>query len=487
MLGTLGFVLFLSLKRNTRNNGNQARGRAFSVNVVDALQDPNVVTGTFSLNDHFATVLFDSGADFSFISTKFAPLLNVKPSIVSPGYVIEVANGKKEEVDRIILDCKLELGNSLFTIDLIPLGHGSFDVIVGMDWLSNNKAEIVCHEKVVRIPLEGGETKEDHEIHLKLVLKLLKKERLYAKFSKCEFWLQEVYFLGHVVNHNGIHVDPSKIEAIAKPLTSLTLKNKKFEWGAEQEEAFQTLKDNLCNAPILSLPDGIEDFVVYCDASNHGLGCILMQRGKSSTHIRSEGVEYASKEGGIGYSMDYEFEIRYHPGSLSGRCTEAHKTSYSMHPGADKMYHDLRDMYWWSGMKRDIATYVSKCLTCLKVKVEHQRPSGLLQQPEIPEWKWDNITMDFITKLPRTKSGHDTIWVIVDRLNKSAHFLATREDYSMEKFARLYIDEIVARHGVPVSIISDQDGRFMSCFWKTLQKALGMRLDMIMAYHPQTD
>ncbi|GKC95113.1 putative reverse transcriptase domain-containing protein [Tanacetum coccineum] len=120
-------------------------------------RDPNIVTGTFSLNNYFTTVLFDSGVDFSFISTKFAPLLNVKPSIVSPGYVIEVANGKKEEVDRIIRNCKLELGNTLFTIDLIPLGHGSFDVIVGMDWLSKNKAEIVCHEKVVRIPLEGGE------------------------------------------------------------------------------------------------------------------------------------------------------------------------------------------------------------------------------------------------------------------------------------------------------------------------------------------
>ncbi|GJV97348.1 putative reverse transcriptase domain-containing protein [Tanacetum coccineum] len=228
-------------------------------------EDPNIVTGTFSLKDHFATVLFDSGADFSFISTKFVPLLNVKPSIVSPGYIIEVANGKKE-VDRIIHDCKLELGNSLFTIDLIPLGHGSFDVIMGMNWLSKNKAEIVCHVKVVKIPLESDfievfpkdmsglppqrqikfridlipgatSTKEDHEVHLKLVLELLKKERLYAKFSKCEFWLQEVHFLGYVFNHTGIHVDPS----------------------AEQEEAFQTLKDNFCNAPILSLPDGIED------------------------------------------------------------------------------------------------------------------------------------------------------------------------------------------------------------------------------------
>ncbi|GJS95396.1 putative reverse transcriptase domain-containing protein [Tanacetum coccineum] len=131
--GQAGNRLALEGNQNTPNNGNQARGRAFNVNAFDALQDPNVVTGTFSLNDHFDTILFDSGVDFSFISTKFVPLLNVKPSIVSPGYVIEVAN------------------------DLIPLGHGSFDVIVGMDWLSKNKAEIVCHEKVVRIPLEGGE------------------------------------------------------------------------------------------------------------------------------------------------------------------------------------------------------------------------------------------------------------------------------------------------------------------------------------------
>ncbi|GKF31921.1 putative reverse transcriptase domain-containing protein [Tanacetum coccineum] len=123
------------------------------------------------------------------------------------------------------------------------------------------------------------------------------------------------------------------------------------------------------------------------------------------------------------------------------------------------MYHDLRDMYWWPGMKRDIATYVSKCLTCSQVKAEHQRPSDLLQQPEIAEWKWDKITMDFITKLPMSKNGHDTIWIIVDRLTKSTHFLSIREDYSMERLAKIYIDEIVAQHGVPVSIISDRDGR----------------------------
>ncbi|GJY14412.1 putative reverse transcriptase domain-containing protein [Tanacetum coccineum] len=151
--GQMGNRLTIEGNRNTRNSGNQVKGRAFNVNAVGAPQDPNVVTSTFSLNDPYATVLFDSGADFSFISTDFAPLLNMKPSFVNPGYV-KSSICKKVEVDNIIRRCKLELGNSLFTID--PLGHGSFDVIVGMDWLSKHKAEIVCHEKVVRIPLESG-------------------------------------------------------------------------------------------------------------------------------------------------------------------------------------------------------------------------------------------------------------------------------------------------------------------------------------------
>ncbi|GJR07459.1 putative reverse transcriptase domain-containing protein [Tanacetum coccineum] len=166
---------------------------------------------------------------------------------------------------------------------------------------------------------------------------------------------------------------------------------------------------------------------------------------------------------------------------------ETHTSRYSVHPGADKMYYDLRDLYWWPGMKRDIAEYVSRCLTCSKIKAEHQKPSGFLQQPKIHEWKWEKITMDFVTKLPKSSSGHDTIWVIVDRLTKSAHFLPIREDYKTEKLAKIYTNEIVARHGVSVSIISDRDGRFMSHLWQAFQKALGTRLDMSTAYHPQTD
>ncbi|GKC92580.1 putative reverse transcriptase domain-containing protein, partial [Tanacetum coccineum] len=154
---------------------------------------------------------------------------------------------------------------------------------------------------------------------------------------------------------------------------------------------------------------------------------------------------------------------------------------------SDKMYQDMKKLYWWPNMKADITTYVSKCLTCLKVKAEHKKPSGLLVQPEIPQWKWDNITMDFITKLPRTSSGYDTIWVVVDRLTKSTHFLPMRENDSMDKLARLYMKELVTRHGIPVSIICDRDGRFTSNFWRAFKKALGTRLDTSTTYHPHTD
>ncbi|GJT87929.1 putative reverse transcriptase domain-containing protein [Tanacetum coccineum] len=377
----------------------------------EARQDPNIVTGTFTLNNHYATTLFDSGADYSFVSTTFVPLLGKEPNALGFSYEIEIASGQLVEIDKVIKGCKLEIEGHVFDINLIPFGSGSFDVIIGMDWLSNYKAEIIYHEKVVRIPLPNGKvlrvigerpeekmrhvmsakakeqkqeeiivvrdfpellpgakpiakspyrlassemeelsgqlrelqdkgfiqlrsspwevpvlfvkkkdgsfrmcidyrelnklniknryplpriddlfdqlqgsqyfskinlksgyhqlrvheddipktapyldkflivfiddiliyskTWEEHEVHLGLVLELLKKEKLYAKFSKYEFWLQEVQFLGHVINGNGIH-------------------------GEEQERAFQTLKDKLCNAPVLALPDGPEYFVVYC-------------------------------------------------------------------------------------------------------------------------------------------------------------------------------------------------------------------------------
>ncbi|GKB85476.1 putative reverse transcriptase domain-containing protein [Tanacetum coccineum] len=287
---------------------------------------------------------------------------------------------------------------------------------------------------------------------------------------------RNVQFLGHVINGHGIHVDPNKIEAIAKSITILTQKSKTYDWGEEQERAFQTLKDKLCNAHVLDLPDGPKDFLVYYDASCQGLGCMLMQIGRviayASRQLKIHEKNYTTYDlelGAVLFALkiwrhylygtksiiytdhkslhkifnqkelnmrqrrwielfcDYDCEIRYHPGKanvvadalkmlrrldeqmermsdgplyyldriwvpLTGDVrtlimNKTHKSKYSVHPGADKMYYDLRDMYWWPGMKKDIALYVSKCLTCSKVKVEHQRPSGLLQQPEIPEWK----------------------------------------------------------------------------------------------------
>ncbi|GKC67828.1 putative reverse transcriptase domain-containing protein, partial [Tanacetum coccineum] len=408
-------------------------------------------------------------------------------------------------------------------------------------------------------------TQEEHEMYLRLVLELLKKEKLYAKFSKCEFWLREVQFLRHVIIKDGIHVDPSKIEVdfskIAKPLTVLTHKIKTYDWGEEQENAFQNLKDKLFNAHVLALPDRLKDFVVYCDVSGLGLGCVLMRRGKviayASRQLKIHEKNYTTDDVELG-AVVFALKIKRHylygtksvvymdhkslqhifsqkdgkanvgadalsrkdkvkpkrvramnmalQSSIKDRILaaqkeasdesarlkkgldemielrnngalyyldpiwvplkgdvrtlimdEAHKSKYSVHPGADKMYYDLRDRYWWPGMQKDIAMYVSKCLTCLKVKTEHQRPSGLLQELEIPKWKWEGIAMDVKTMLPRTSSGYDTIWVIMDRLTKSTHFIRMREDYKMERLARIYLNEIVARHGIPISIISDRD------------------------------
>nr|GEY15117.1 putative reverse transcriptase domain-containing protein [Tanacetum cinerariifolium] len=329
-----------------------------------------------------------------------------------------------------------------------------------------------------------SKNRKEHEGHLNLILKLLNEEELYAKFSKCEFWLLKLQFLGHVIDREGIHVDPAKIEAIKdwEPMTKLTQKSVKFDRGEKAEAAFQLLKQKLCSALILALTEGSENFVVYCDASHKGLGAVLMQKEKviayASRQLKVHKKNYTTHDlelGAVVFTLkmwrhylygtkcvvftdhkslqhildqkelnmrqrcwlellsDYDCEIRYHPGkanvvadalNLHGMINklepradgtlclnnrswiscignlgalimhESHKSKYSIHPGSDKMYQDLKRLYWWPNMKEEIATYVSKCLTCAKFKIE---PSGLLVQPEIPQWKWENITMDFVT------------------------------------------------------------------------------------------
>nr|GEW60039.1 hypothetical protein [Tanacetum cinerariifolium] len=484
------------------NQENQARGREFMLGAKEARQDPNIVTGTFTLNNHCATTLFDSSADYSFVSTTFIPLLGIEPS---------------------------ELG---------------------MDWLSNHKAGIICHEKVVRIPLLDGKVlrvlgdkpkekmrqlksakakeKEQEEIvvvryflevfsdnlsglppvreikfQIELIpgampvakspyqsLSLPKIDDLFDQLQGSEFLskldLRFVYHqlrvheddisktafrtrYGHfeftvmpfgltnapvvlmdlmnrvcrphldnfvIVFINDIliysktqeehveHLRPSMIEAvknckalrtpfevrsflrlaryyrsfienfskIAKSLTILTQKCKTFDWGEEHELAFQTLKDKLCNAPVLALPDGPEDFVVYCDASGIGIGCVLMQRELFS---------------------DYDCEIRYHHGKENVVADSLSRKERVKPKRVKAMNITLQ-----SSIK-------DRILAAKKETVDES----------VGSQKGRN-SYGFVTKLPRTSSGHDTIWVIMDRLTKSAHFLPMREDYKMDRLAR---------------------------------------------------
>nr|GEU32759.1 putative reverse transcriptase domain-containing protein [Tanacetum cinerariifolium] len=657
----------VAIETTTTRQGEEAQGQAYVIKEADKNQGLNVVMGTFLRNNRYATVLFDSGLDKSFVNTSFSHLIDIDPVRLDTSYEVELADGRVASTNIVLKGCTINLVNCLFKIDLMPIELGTFDVIIGMDWLVEEDAIIVCGKKVVHVPyknktlvVEGDrgaapvarapyrlassemkelaeqlqelsekgfippssspeedipisafmtrygyyefqvmpfdltnvpavfidlmnrvcmpylnkfvivfiddiliycKNKEEHREHLKTILELLKKEQLYTKFSKCNFWLESVQFIRHVIDSEGVHVDPVKIEAIKNWATPTTPTEK------------------LCYAPILALPEGSKDFVVYYDTSVGGFGAVLMQREKiiayASRQLRTHKENYTTHDlelGVVGFALrlwrhylygmkcvvytdhkspqyildqkelnmrqrrwiellsDYDYEIHYHPGNTNmvadalswkerepirvialvmivhpslheqfrnaqseamkkknvkaenlSRLTkqivkihpdgtryhdkriwllrfgglrdlimnESYKSKYSIHLGFDKMYQDLKQLYWWLNMKAGIATYVSKCLTCAKVKAERQKPSGLLQQPEIPIWKWERITMDFIVRLLRTLSGYDSIWVIVDRLTK--------------------------------------DRKFTSRFWRSLQGALGTRLDMSTAYHPKMD
>ena len=508
---------------------------------------------------------------------------------------------------------------------------------------------------------------EEHSEHLRILLQTLRERQLYAKLSKCQFWLDKVAFLGHVISAEGVSMDPQKIEAvvnwkppknvsevrsflglagyykkfvegfskIAAPLTKLTRKYVKYDWVDACQQSFEELKGRLTSALVLTLPNGRDGFVVYSDASRQGLGCVLMQNDmviaydeenypthdlelaavvfalkiwrhylygvhcriftdhKSLQYIFTQKELNLRQRRWLKLIKDYDCTIEYHLGKanvvadalsrlpesslsqmrsgylpllvdlralgvilevddsgallatfhvrpllvdqiLAGQsqdpqivklkeeiekgtkaefqirddgmivkgqrmCVpeygdlkrdimeEAHSSAYAMHPGSTKMYRTLKEYYWWNGMKKEIASFVSRCLTCQQVKVEHQKPAGKIQLLPIPVWKCEKITMDFVSGLPRTQRQHDAIWVIVDRLTKSAHFLPVNVMDSLEKLAQLYVDEIMRLHGVPVSIVSDRDPRFTTKFWPILQTALGTRLHFITAFHPQTD
>ncbi|KAI3810725.1 hypothetical protein L1987_20347 [Smallanthus sonchifolius] len=286
---------------------------------------------------------------------------------------------------------------------------------------------------------------------------------------------------------------------ITTPLTTLTQKAVNFEWIQKQEEAFKTLKHKLSSASILALPEGNDDFVIYCDASRIGLGCALMQREKviayASRQLKIHEKSYTTHDlelGGIVFALKiwrhYLYDALCQKERIKPINIKALRLDIKIN-WMDQIKETQTQALQEDNIKKErmVAQYIEKCLTCLQVKIEHQKLAGQLQQLEIPMWKWDRITMDFVTKLPRTQKGHDAIWVVVDRLTKSAHFIPISENYSMDKLARLYINEIVSRHGIPLSIISDRDSLFTSRFWTSFQKELGTRINMSTVYHPQTD
>jgi hypothetical protein len=166
---------------------------------------------------------------------------------------------------------------------------------------------------------------------------------------------------------------------------------------------------------------------------------------------------------------------------------EAHESAYSIHPEGNKMYHDLKASYWWFNMKRDIAEYVALCDTCQQVKAKHQQPARLLQPLQVPEWKWEEIAMDFIVGLPRSQSNYDSIWVIMDRLAKVAHFIHVKTTYSGPPLAKLYMSRIVCLHGVLKKIVSARGTQFTLKFWERLHEILDTQLRFSSAYHTQTD
>ncbi|TYK29789.1 ty3-gypsy retrotransposon protein [Cucumis melo var. makuwa] len=464
-----------------------------------------------------------------------------------------------------------------------------------------------------------SKTEVEHENHLHQVLGTLRANKLYAKFSKREFWLEKVSFLGHVVSSEGVSVDPAKIEAVTSwPRPSTVSEIRSFLGLTGYYRSFQKLKQKLVSAPVLTVPDGSVSFVIYSDASKKGMGCVLMQQGKvvvyASRQLKSheqnypthdlelaamvfalkiwrhylygEEIQIFTENKSLKYFFtrkelnmrqrrwlelvkDYDCEILYHPdkanvvadalsrkvvhsaalitkqapllrdferaeitvsvGEVTSQLahltvqpslrqmiivaqlndpylvekrllveagqsedfsissddrltfdghfcvpddsavkaellTEAHSSPFTMHPGSTKMYQDLRRAYWWRNMKREVANFVSRCLVC--------------QQ---------SVSMDFIIGLPRTLKGYIVIWVVVDRLTKSAHFIQEKSTYTASKWGQLYMTEIVRLHGVPVSIISDKNARFTSKFSKGLQLALGTRLDFSTIFHPQTD
>ncbi|XP_071714699.1 uncharacterized protein [Rutidosis leptorrhynchoides] len=485
-----------------------AKGRAFQITTKEAREDPELVTGTFLLDNHLASILFDTGSDKSFIAKDFSVAINRPLTALDTRYAVELANDKLIKVDKIMRGCALNLSNNLFEVDLMPVELGSFDVVIGMDWLSKNRADINCAEKSIRIPLDNGENLVIQGDKSKVNLNIIScmRARRYLKkgypsilahvkeLKTKEVGLEDVPVVREFPQvfpedlpglrpHRQVefHIDlvpgaapiakspyrlaPSELQELSNQLQELLDKGfirPSAQNGSADSKLCRLKTDadsKLCS--LISRKERVKPLRVR--SLNITIQTNLVSRIQNAQmeamkeeNVKKEGISekdknFEAKSDGTRY-----FENRIWIPKFGGLrelvMDEEHKTRYLIHPGSGKMYHDLKEFYWWPNMKAEIATYVRKCLTYLK-----------------------------------TAKGYDTSWVIVVRLMKSAHFLPMKETDKIERLADLYIKEIVSRHGVPISIISDQDCRFTSRFWQSLQKALSSLLYMSTAYQPQTD
>nr|GEU30508.1 hypothetical protein [Tanacetum cinerariifolium] len=461
-----------------------------------------VVTGTILVNSIPARMLYDSGGSVSFVSFEFSKNLSTPPYKLPFPLEVEIAGNEIVVVSKVYRDVEIEIDDSVFKNDLIPIVLGAFDIVIGMNWLDRYNANILCSQKLVRVVNPLG-----REI-------IIYGDKKKGEFRLCSMMKARKYlshgcqaFMAHVIDtrcekksvtdvlivNEFLNVFPEDLTGIppkrqvefridliprATPIAKTSYRLAPSPWGApilfvkkkdgsmrmciDYRELNKVTVKNVYPLPriddLFDQLQGTEDMVIYSDASYSGLRCVLMQRGKAAQleALKEENWKSERITSYIPYFKDDSRGIKTQQGRIyipfrsnfkELLLEKAHKSKYSIHPGDTKMYLDLKRNYWWPGMKRDCVKYVKKCLTCLKVKVEHQKPYGKIQPLDIPVWKWEKITMDFVTKLPRTTKKHDAIWVIVDRLTKSAHFIPIREGMPVYKLSKFYVNEIVARHG----------------------------------------
>nr|GEX48782.1 reverse transcriptase domain-containing protein [Tanacetum cinerariifolium] len=510
---------FKNNNRGTPGGNATAPTKVYAVGRAGTTPDSNVVTGTFLLNNHYASILFDTGTDRSFVFTAFSSQIAITSTTLDHYYDVELVDGRIIRLNSILRGYTLNFLNYPFNIDLMPVELGSFDAIIGMDWLAKYNAVIVCAEK---IDFPGLPPTRQVEFQIDLIPGVAPVAWAPYRLAPSEMKelsdqlkeLSEKGFIRPSSSPRGAPVlfvkkkDGSFRMCIDyRELNKLTVKNRypllRIDDLFDQQQGSSVMPFGLTNAPTVFMdlmnrvckPYLDEFVIVFIDdilissknkkeheehlkailellkkeelyakfskckfwipktearkpenIKNEDVRGILVENSKDPEKLRTEKLE-PRVDGTLCLNGRSWLPCSGDLGTVIMH--ESHKSKYSIHPGSDKMYQDMKKLYWWPNMKADIATYVSKCLTCAKVNAEHQRPSGLLVQPKIPEWKWDNITMDFFTKLPKSSQSYDTIWVIVDQLTKSAIFVPMREIDHMEKLARMYLKDVVARHGIP--------------------------------------